>query len=48
MRSRISRVQAWKAVRQGARSFGGVVIDRDKIKFMAVAKQDPLIAWRNG
>ena len=33
---------------RGARSFGSVVIDRDKVKFMAVAKQDPLIAWRNG
>ena len=31
---------------RGAGSFGGVVIDRDKVKFM-VAKRDPLVAWRN-
>jgi hypothetical protein len=33
---------------RGARSLGGVVIDRDEVKFIAVAKQDPLVAWRNG
>ena len=31
----------------GAGSFGGVVVDHDRVKFIMAAKQDPLIVWRN-
>ena len=32
---------------RGAGSLGGIVIDHDEVKFIKVAKQDPLVAWHN-